>query len=78
MDATLKAHLATQLIASHPRIGFNIADPNIVGAACDAVDALEAELDRREAAAADAAKAAADTAKAEAAKSKDKKPDQKP
>jgi hypothetical protein len=69
MDATLKAQLATQLIASHPRIGFNIADPSIVASAVDAVEALEAEFDKREAAAA----AATAAAKAPKPKPDDKK-----
>jgi hypothetical protein len=60
MDATLKAQLATQIIASHPRIGFNIADPSIVGAAVDAVEALEDEFEKREAAQAAAAKSKKD------------------
>lgn len=66
MDKTTKVVIAAQLLAGQAKVGFLLSDPVLVGQALDVVDALEAELEKRDDDAAAAQKAAADAAAAAA------------
>lgn len=53
MDSGLKAMVASQILQGYTRQGLNL-NPHLVGLAVDAAELLEAELDKRAAAAAPA------------------------